>query len=180
VRAIARTPEWTSACQAEDPVEAASVVLEKQFLWESEEEGGTWASPQEMLDALAEDALQRHKHHVAGVHGAWLRQIGLASRRASRRVRYAPTDRFLKSLVVTCVERRLEYRMFLSRIYERYGLIIGEHEAREIIEAGVADQEDFSDNARRLEERLGSLGLLERFSDSCAYVENPFAMAGSA
>jgi hypothetical protein len=43
-----------------------------------------------------------------------------------------------------------------------------------MIQKGAADLEDFSDNARRLEERLESLGLLNRLSDSCAYVENPF------
>ena len=45
---------------------------------------------------------------------------------------------------------------------------------------GNADQEDFSDNARRLEERLASLGLLKRLSDSCAYVENPFKRTDAA
>ena len=50
----------------------------------------------------------------------------------------------------------------------------GRHAVRRFIDAGAADQEDFSDNARRLEERLASLGLLKRLSDSCAYVENPF------
>ena len=52
--------------------------------------------------------------------------------------------------------------------------MIGDHQARRFIDVGAADQEDFSDNARRLEERLASLGLLKRLSDSCAYVENPF------
>jgi hypothetical protein len=49
-----------------------------------------------------------------------------------------------------------------------------------LIAKGDADQEDFSDNARRLEERLASLGLLKRLSDSCAYVENPFQRAEAA
>jgi hypothetical protein len=53
-------------------------------------------------------------------------------------------------------------------------VVIGDQQARRFIDAGAADQEDFSDNARRLEERLASLGLLKRLSDSCAYVENPF------
>jgi hypothetical protein len=111
---------------------------------------------------------------------SWARAIGLSSRRSSRRVRYAPTDRLLKTLVVTCVPRRLEFKDFLALLADRYGLIIGDHQAQAFIASGDADQEDFSDNARRLEERLASLGLLKRLSDSCAYVENPFQRAEAA
>ncbi|RUW03662.1 hypothetical protein, partial [Mesorhizobium sp. M1A.F.Ca.IN.020.03.1.1] len=111
---------------------------------------------------------------VGKVHSTWARQIGLSSRRSSRRVRYAPTDRLLKTLVVCCVTERMEFKDFLAELYTRYGFVIGDHQAASIIGAGKADQEDFSDNARRLEERLISLGLLNRLSDSAAYVENPF------
>ena len=62
---------------------------------------------------------------------------------------------------------------------ERYGMIIGDQQAKAFVESGDADQEDFSDNARRLEERLASLGLLMRLSDSCASVENPFQKGAS-
>ena len=55
----------------------------------------------------------RHKQHVGKVHGTWARLIGLSSRRASRRVRYAPTDRLLKTLVVCCVDVRMEFKDFL-------------------------------------------------------------------
>ena len=116
----------------------------------------------------------RHKQHVGKVHGTWARLIGLSSRRSSRRVRYAPTDRLLKTLVVCCVTTRLEFKDFLALLHQRYGFVIGDQQARQYIDSGSADQEDFSDNARRLEERLASLGLLKRLSDSCAYVENPF------
>jgi hypothetical protein len=80
----------------------------------------------------------------------------------------------LKTLVVTCVPKRMEFKDFLAQLADRYGLIIGDQQAKGFIDTGEADQEDFSDNARRLEERLASLGLLKRLSDSCAYVENPF------
>jgi hypothetical protein len=66
------------------------------------------------------------------------------------------------------------------RIHERYGFVIGDAQASQFIDSGTADQEDFSDNAHRLEERLASLGLLKRLSDSCAYVENPFQRAQAA
>ena len=130
--------------------------------------------PEQLVAKLVDRALIRHRQHVGKVHATWARAIGLSSRRSSRRVRYAPTDRLLKTLVITCVERRIEFKDFLARLYDRYGIIIGDGQARAFVDSGNADQEDFSDNARRLEERLASLGLLKRLSDSCAYVENPF------
>jgi hypothetical protein len=175
VRNIGRSPEWQTAAASDEPGQNAAEVLSKNFDWpDLDDPDETQGSPDQLLDELVRRALVRHKQHVGKVHSTWGRLIGLSSRRASRRVRYAPTDRLLKTLVVCCVDRRLELKDFLALIHDRYGLIIGDQQARTFIDAGVADQEDFSDNARRLEERLASLGLLNRLSDSCAYVENPF------
>jgi hypothetical protein len=175
IRGVANGAEWKAAVASEEPGPNAAEVLSRKFDWpdldDADECQGT---PEALLDALVQKANVRHKQHVGKVHSTWARAIGLSSRRASRRVRYAPTDRLLKTLVVTCVDVRQEYQDFLSLLRDRYGLIIGEKEAGEIIKKGAADLEDFSDNAGRLEERLESLGLLNRLSDSCAYVENPF------
>ena len=52
--------------------------------------------------------------------------------------------------------------------------MIGDRQAKVLLEEGDADQEAFSENANRLEQRLSSMGLLKRLSDACAYVENPY------
>lgn len=175
VRQIATTPEWRTALQSDEPGPNSAELLSKTFDWpDLDDADEAQGQPDELLEELVRRAVVRHKQHVGKVHATWARLIGLSSRRASRRVRYAPTDRLLKTLVVCCVDRRLEFKDFLVLLSERYGLVIGDQQARGFIEAGSADQEDFSDNARRLEERLASLGLLKRLSDSCAYVENPF------
>jgi hypothetical protein len=175
IRRITETPEWRAALTSNEPASNAAEVLANAYDWpDLDDPDETQGTPEELLEELVRRALVRHKQHVGKVHSTWARLIGLSSRRASRRVRYAPTDRLLKTLVVCCVDRRLEFKDFLALLHDRYGLVIGDHQARRFIEAGVADQEDFSDNARRLEERLASLGLLKRLSDSCAYVENPF------
>lgn len=175
IRRIVEGPEWRAATESDEPGPNAAEVLANVFDWPDlddpdEAQGG----PYDLLEELVRRALVRHKQHVGKVHGTWARLIGLSSRRSSRRLRYAPTDRLLKTLVVCSVARRLEFKDFLALLHDRYGLVIGDHQARSFIDAGTADQEDFSDNARRLEERLASLGLLKRLSDSCAYIENPF------
>ncbi|MDZ4867977.1 MAG: hypothetical protein SGI91_11695 [Alphaproteobacteria bacterium] len=181
IRQFADTPEWQAALQSEEPVLSAAELLGKQFSWPEDDdlEDRTFASPGELMVELERKATVRHRQHVGKVHNVWSRAIGLSSRRSSRRVRYAPTDRLLKTLVVCCVEERLEFKLFLELLFERYGIVVGEAQAKSIIDRGAADQESFADNARRLEERLSGLGLLRRLSDSCAYVENPFVKAAS-
>jgi hypothetical protein len=180
VRRVTETPAWQEALASDDPTLNAIDILQREFGWPDGDDDETSAEPNVFVDALVERATVRHKQHVGKIHMTWARAIGLSSRRSSRRVRYAPTDRLLKTLVVACVGERLEFKDFLALLYERYGFIIGDAQARPFIDAGTADQEDFSDNAHRLEERLASLGLLKRLSDSCAYVENPFQRAQAA
>lgn len=180
VRQVTETEEWHSAVVSEDPILNAADILKHTFGWPDTDDEEIAPDPTALIDQLADRAISRHKQHIGKIHMTWARAIGLSSRRSSRRVRYAPTDRLLKTLVVCCVAKRLEFRDFLALLHERYGLVIGDAQARTFIASGDADQEDFSDNARRLEERLASLGLLKRLSDSCAYVENPFERAQAA
>lgn len=177
IRSFSETDEWQAALESPEPLLSAAELLSKKFSWPEDDDldDGKFDTPSELIAELERKALVRHKQHVGKIHNVWSRAIGLSSRRSSRRVRYAPTDRLLKALVVCCVEERLEYKIFLQVLYDRYGLIIGEAQANLVIQSGAADQESFADNARRLEERLRSLGLLRRLSDSCAYVENPFS-----
>ena len=129
-------------------------------------------SADEILVALIADAQTRHRGHLGKIHGTWARDLGLASRRSSRRVRYAPTDRLLKTLVFAHVPDRLELKSFLRLLHQRYGFVIGDAEGQQWIAEGQADKEDFKRNSQRLEERLSSLGLAERLSDACAYVQS--------
>lgn len=180
VRRVTETEAWADALASDDPTLNALDIMQREFGWPDGDDDETAAEPNAFVDELVERATVRHKQHVGKVHMTWARAIGLSSRRSSRRVRYAPTDRLLKSLVVACVNERLEFKDFLTRLHDRYGFVIGDAQARSFIDDGTADQEDFSDNAHRLEERLASLGLLKRLSDSCAYVENPFQRAQTA
>ena len=180
VRRVTESEAWADALASDDPTLNAIDILQREFGWPDGDDEEVSNEPQSFVDALVERATVRHKQHVGKIHMTWARAIGLSSRRSSRRMRYAPTDRLLKTLVVACVGERLEFKDFLTLLYERYGFVIGDAQARTFIDAGTADQEDFSDNAHRLEERLASLGLLKRLSDSCAYVENPFQRAQAA
>jgi len=135
--------------------------------------------PDRYLKKLTEDALHKHHQHAAKVHRAYGGGIGLVSRRGTLKLRYAPTDGLLKTLVLANVLGRMDFGLFLNRLYERYGLIFATAEAERGLPDRSFNRNDFEDNADRLEQRLSSLGMLERLSDSCAYVVNPHSRAKS-
>jgi hypothetical protein len=88
-------------------------------------------------------------------------------------MRYAPNDALLKALILANVDNRMDFRALLQRLFERYGLVIGEAEAKIALDPDDYDEKAFAANSARLERRLRTLGMLRRLSDACAYVENP-------
>jgi hypothetical protein len=174
---IVANPQWAGACSSNDPFGEAMAFILGKVAWRALRGGGaeyTGArSPAALLEELRKTAQRRHGQHLANFHSSYARAIGLASKRGTRGVRYAPNDQLLKSLVFAVVPRRMEFQQFLETLYGRYSLIIGHRQANDLIGAD-SDRRAFEENARRLEMRLGSLGLLRRLSDACAYVENPF------
>ncbi|WHY32312.1 hypothetical protein QNH44_14875 [Cytobacillus firmus] len=178
IRSIKETEEWKNLQSFPDPFFEAQKLLNRQFLWPSNNDDLLSENIDSLVEELVDKAIARHKQHVNNFHRVWGREIGFSSSRNSQRIRYAPTDSLLKSLVLANVPERMEFQDFLRNLYEKYGFIIGDKEATEVINSGQADQEAFSDNSLRLEQRLSSMGLLRRLSDACAYVENPFAKDG--
>lgn len=172
--ALQRRPEWKDWASGADGRERFLDQLTVEFGWPHQKERREYQSRSvdEILQSLIAEARTRHRGHLGKIHGAWARELGLASRRSSRRVRYAPTDRLLKTLVFAHVPDRLEVKAFLRVLHERYGFVVGDAEGQHWIREGQADKEDFKRNVQRLEERLTSLGLAERLSDACAYVQS--------
>lgn len=159
-------------------------LMRDRFQWPptdaGDDEDSIDKSPEELVAKLVENALARHAQHVGKIHASWSRAIGLSSRRLSRRTRYAPNDRLLKSIVVSIVEDRMQFDEFLAEAKHRYGLVIGDAEGARLVGAKLVDQEELNENRTNLEARLVSLGLVRRLSDSCSFVENPFAFQGEA
>ena len=177
---IQEEEEWISASESPYPEAEYTRLMQKKFKWPSaEEENFDWSSEM-LIQKFTNKAEIRHKQHLAKVHSAWSKAIGLSSRRLSRRMRYAPNDHFLKSLVITVVNKRMPFDDFLEVIWNRYGLVIGEAQGQELITNNQVDQEAFSKNSEFLADRLLSLGLLRQLSDGCAFVENPFSIQGDS
>lgn len=178
VEGIRLTDEWTQAVGSDDPNGNCSLLMRQRFQWPPEDGGDDGeslnATGEQLVRTLVEKAEARHEQHFGKIHATWSRAIGLSSRRLSRRTRYAPNDRLLRTLVVTVVNDRMQFDEFLAAAKARYGIVIGDVEGARLIMEKLVDQEALSDNRANLETRLVGLGLVRRLSDSCSFVENPF------
>lgn len=179
VEKIRMTEAWIEASQSRDPNGASAALMRDRFQWPvgdgSDEDATDADTGDDLVQKLAKMAEARHEQHVGKIHGTWSRALGLTSRRLSRRTRYAPNDKLLKTLVVTLVDDRMQFDDFLALARSRYGLIIGDVEGARLVKSQQVDQEALSDNKDKLETRLVGLGLVRKLSDSCSFVENPFA-----
>lgn len=169
---IEQSEEWQQALTSNGSFENCRRILKEKVKWGDDYEGPSDAS--ELILRFRQDAIKRHRQHVANIHRSYGKEIGLVSKRGTVKLRYAPTDAFLKTLLFTNVEKRIELNQLLDRLYVRYGLVFGEKQAERALPKDEFDKKAFQGNSRRLEQRLGSLGLLKRLSDGCAYVMNPY------
>jgi len=181
VESIRQDTAWIKAILNDIPENDECVkLMRERFQWPpvngDDDEDYLGKSPDTLIGDLVDRALKRHEQHVGKIHASWSRAIGLSSRRLSRRTRYAPNDRLLKSIVVAIVDDRMQFDEFLVEAKRRYGLVLGDAEGSHLVDAKLVDQEDLSENRDNLEARLVGLGLVRRLSDSCSFVENPFAL----
>jgi hypothetical protein len=176
-------PEWEAAAAADYPDAERANIMRGRFQWPApdSDDAGDYArmSGDKLIEKLVDLALFRHDQHVGKIHASWSRAIGLSSRRLSRRTRYAPNDRLIKTLVVAIVEDRMQFDEFLAEVHRRYGMVIGDAEGARLVVDKKIDQEALSENRANLEARLVGLGLVRRLSDSCSFVENPFGVKGA-
>jgi len=169
---IERSADWQQALTQNGAFEKCRKLLSEKVRWGEDYEGPN--DPQQLMVALRQAAMKRHRQHVANIHRDYGRDIGLISKRGTLKLRYAPTDALLKALLFANVEKRIELNRFLEKLHARYGIVFGDREAEHVLSKGEFDKKPFQANSRRLEQRLSSLGLLRRLSDGCAYVVNPY------
>jgi hypothetical protein len=131
--------------------------------------------PEEFFREFLNDAKLEFKDKSGKIHRGLGKECGLVSRRGTRSLRYAPTDDFLRMLVVTRVRGRVELNEFLAELFARYRLVIGHKEALRSpeIQDSHKSENPFRKNTDRLIRRMESMGLARRMSDGCTYVENP-------
>jgi hypothetical protein len=172
---IENSPEWQQALGESGAFEKCRKILRDEVRWSEVYEGPN--DPSRLIKALRQAAVNRHRQYGANLHRNYGREIGLVSKRGTVKLRYAPTDALLKTLLFANVEKRTELHQFLERLHSRYGIVFSDKQAEQVLPKGEFEKKAFQANSRRLEQRLGSLGVLKRLSDGCAYVVNPYVTA---
>lgn len=169
---IENSEEWQRAITESGAFARCRQILKDRVLWGEDYEGPN--DPVILIKELRSAALKRHRQHVGNIHRNYGREVGLVSKRGTIKLRYAPNDNLLRTIIFANVERRMELNQFLNQLYQRYNLIFSDKEAEQFLQKNEFDKKAFQANSHRLEQRLSSLGLLQRLSDGCAYIINPY------
>jgi hypothetical protein len=175
--------EWSSVEADPNAALRARNLIAQRFLWQRDigTDPHAMPSPTEQMDDLVTEVQRPRSHSVGAMYIAHGRQAGLVVARAGVGTWYAPNDELIEALVLANVTGPIELEEFLATLHRRYRIVIGAQEAMEAFGGELPETEAaFRENERSFEERLRMLGYVERKSDDCAFVSNPFHERSSA
>lgn len=175
LNAYAETDEWKGILGKISRKKEAYDLIKHRLLWPGSQPAPSDEALQEPRDQLDKvlEAYQKSSHTIWSTFANLSRKIGLVVARQRAGTWYMPNDNFLEAIVLANVTTPVEVGEFLQKLYKRYRIVIGPREAREAFKDNVLI-EPFHGNVARLEERLRMLGLVDRKSDACAFVLNPY------
>ncbi|NJL07068.1 MAG: hypothetical protein HC900_01500 [Methylacidiphilales bacterium] len=167
--------EWCSLGKGPLDCSAAAQLLEKRFAWSAKRTSSVASLPEpaEQIQAMLHAAKTRN-HDIASTFTSHAKKVGLLTARRRAGTWYSPSDGLLEALVLANVPSAMELGQFLALMHRRYHFVIGPEEARTASGELPVPNEALRENERRLEERLRVLGFINRKSDDCAFVVNPF------
>ncbi|MET3761877.1 hypothetical protein [Sphingomonas sp. UYEF23] len=177
---FAASDEWSGILASAAGAKESMDLLASRFLWKpSRSPNPDWMpSPRDQLAELRTQAQNSKGHSITSTFSNHAKHIGMLRAQRSSGTWYAPSDAFLEALVLANVKTPMEFGDFLNRLMTRYNIVIGPEEVRSAFNVKTsalpAPLADLKDNERRLEDRLRVLGFLDRKSDDCAFVINPF------
>lgn len=176
--------EWTKLVTEHTGREKAYRQLRSRFLWPKNDGvaplSTTLPEPEGQRQKLLETFQTAQNHTVWSFMASHGRRAGMVMARQRAGTWYAPNESFLEALVLANVTKAQEFGTFLQRLYSRYGIVIGAEQARQAFPDSYMSIEPFKANQVRLEERLAVLGYIDRKSDDCAFVRNPYYRNGGA
>lgn len=131
-----------------------------------------------LFPTIKEVVLDQLKQHQFSIVRGIVRDGGMGGFRSGTKYRYFMTDKFLQMLVLINVSAKcpMEFSCFLELLYEKYGFVIGEREAKNsgIYKRSKLNINYFQQNEYALREKLKSNGLLVEYSDATAMIRNPY------
>lgn len=132
--------------------------------------------PDACLSFFLKKATSRSRNNISTLIEPLGKHSGFITARKGAGTWFDASDEFLEALVIGTIQNQsVTVESFLSRIYERYGIIIGPNEAAKAFTKRAFDPFPFEENMKIFERRLMGLGYVKRLSDDCAFMANPYA-----
>ena len=181
IDAFARSDHWRAAIGTSMERSHATRILKEMFLWEEDGRASTGGNdaPDDSLERFRASALKGSKRSIWATLSSHTKRAGMAVARRRAGTWYAPNDAVLEALVLANVTEPIELGLFLGRLYDRYRIVVGQEQAQRAFGSDAAMSfEQLKINEQRLEHRLRILGLVDRKSDACAFVVNPYYERG--
>jgi len=133
---------------------------------------------EQMSIAIQEAVSSQLKKHQLSIIRGVVRDGGMGGFRTGTNYRYFMTDKFLEMLVLSNVKPQcsIEFSEFLQHIYEKYGFIIGQDQAKisGLYQKSKLNISYFQKNEYAIREKLKKNGLLVEYSDATAMIRNPY------
>lgn len=126
------------------------------------------------VQALTDLLLRDFDKNFLGVHRKLAKAVGFVAPRKGPSARFVLGDNLLKALILATLSpgSGRTYDEFLTRLYERYGLVVGTIEAREsgLLKRQRINAEYYNRNRSALLEKMKHAGLAVEYSDATAVV----------
>ena len=181
---FAECQEWAKLIGEHTGAEKAYGLIRSRFLFPKDKGappiGTMYPEPEKQRQKLISDFQGSSSHSVWSFMLSHGRKAGMIMARQKAGTWYSPNESFLEALVLANVTKPQQFGTFLSRLYERYGIVIGDEQAKLAFPNSHMSLEPFKANQVRLEDRLAVLGYIDRKSDDCAFVRNPYYRTRSA
>lgn len=134
-----------------------------------------------LFNTVKEVISDQLKRHQLSIIRTLARDGGIGNFKTGTNYRYTMTDTFLQTLVFVNVKPNdsMEFSEFLNLLYEKYGFVIGEVQARNsgLYERSKLNISYYQKNENSLRTKLRKNGLLVEFSDATAMIQNPYDIA---
>jgi hypothetical protein len=134
-----------------------------------------------LFNTVKEVISDQLKRHQLSIVRTLARDGGIGNYKTGTSYRYIMTDTFLQTLVFINVKpnESIEFSEFLDKLYQQYGFIIGEAQARDsgLYEQSKLNISYYQKNEQALRSKLKKNGLLIEFSDATAMIRNPYDIA---
>ena len=177
IHAFENSEHWTRVIGTSTETADAFKTLKKLFLWDNRADHGADAGTdaKSILKSYGESAREDSKHSIWASLTNCTKRVGITQARTRAGTWYAPSDAVLEALVLANVKKPIELQEFLRLLYKRYRIVVGQAQAQSAFGSDASmSLEQLQVNEQRLEHRLRTLGFVDRKSDACAFVVNPF------